>query len=148
MKTPSVAPQRDLALLLLLHEAVGGKSPAELAAALETACQKLSKQISPLFGAGGFHAVIARAIHLAAEDFPFLESVKVKVQPGICLEGLGEVIEGQDVARANSALAAVLVCFIDLLCSLIGEELTLRQFTRAWPEVPMSSDSICPEEEH
>ncbi|MDP2660527.1 MAG: hypothetical protein Q8R28_07350 [Dehalococcoidia bacterium] len=145
---PSVAPMQELALLLLLREAEGAESPAKLAAALETACQKLSKQISPLFGAGGFHAVVARAVHLAKEDFPFLENVKVKVQPGICMEGLGEIIGDQDVARATSALAAVLVCFTDLLCSLIGEELTLRQFTRAWPDVPMSSASICAEEEH
>lgn len=148
MKILSTAPQQDLALLLLLHEAEGAESSAKFAAALETACQKLSSQISPLFGAGGFHAVMARAVYLAKEDFPVLKGVNVKVQPGICLEGLSEIVEGQDVARATSALAAVLVCFIDLMCSLIGEELTLRQFARAWPEVPLNSVTICFEEEH
>ncbi len=147
MKIPSVAPIQDLALFLLLHEVEGAESPAKLAEALEKVCQKLSKQIAPLFGAGGFHAVIARAVYLAKEDFPFLEGVKVELQPGICLAGLGEVIIGQDAARVPPALAAVLVCFMDLMCSLIGKELTHRQFVKVWPEVPMSPAMMCAKEE-
>ena len=126
----------DLARRLLAHETGGQQSVIALEAASQRACQKLHQQLAKLIGPAGFNMCFVRAMHLAAAEFPFLKSVRMEAQSERCLTGLRESVEAQDPGEATRAMAALLASFLWLLSSFIGEDMTLRQVRRVWPEFP------------
>ena len=128
--------QRDLAWWLLEQELGDAPEPATLADAAELACQKLCRRLARLVTVAGYQALLARALHLARGEFPFLEGVQAGAIEDPCLDGLRARLEGVDPATIRDALTAVLAGVIGLLVTFIGEDLALRLVRDVWPDAP------------
>jgi hypothetical protein len=126
---------QELARRLFAREAKRSRAPAALAEALERSCQRLHERLDPLIGAGGFRALLARALHLAAKEFPWLDAVRIEEHPACELKGLREAVKGPDAAAVNGAFALVLANIIWLLVTFIGEDITLGLVREVWPEM-------------
>lgn len=98
-------------------------------------CEKLRAPLSMLMGTGGFRALLARALAVAAGKVGWLKAVHVK--PDGTLEGFTELqakVAPKEFAEGGVILVGQL---IGLLVAFIGEELTLRMLRDVWPKVPL-----------
>ena len=130
---------RELARRLFALEAKRSRSPIALAEAWERSCRKLNARLDPLIGAGGFRALLARAVHLAQKEFPWLDAVEIDEHPGCALKGLREAVKNQDASRVNEAFTLVLANIIWLLVTFIGEDIALGLVREEWPEIENGS---------
>ena len=126
-----------LARWLLAREA-GAMDPSDLPAAAERVCQKLGPDLSRLASPAGSKALLARALHVARPQFPFLKKVQAGVAPDTCLRGLSEGINDVDALELRRGLQALLGVLLDLVAGLIGEALTTRLLSEVWPDLPAS----------
>ncbi|WP_460452528.1 hypothetical protein [Alsobacter sp. SYSU BS001988] len=97
------------------------------------ALEKLGPHFSMMMGRGGFHALLMRALVLAAAEVPWLTTVQVVDGE---LEGLGVAhskSEGADFCNGEVVLLAQL---LGLLAAFIGPALTLRLLSQIWPQLP------------
>jgi hypothetical protein len=125
---------RELARRLFAREAKKSRSPVALAEALDESCRRLHARLDPLIGAGGFRALLARALHLAAKEFPWLDAVRVDEHPACTLKGLREAVKGLEASQVKEAFALVLANVIWLLVSFIGEDIAFGLVKEVWPE--------------
>lgn len=126
----------DFARRLFMHEAGGRHRTQDFVDAMERACQGLHMRLTPLLSASGVNALLARAITLAAREFPFLTGAVTT--PDCSLESLRQAVEGHEPAEVAEALVAILANFLWLLVMFIGESLGLRKVQEAWPDVPLT----------
>lgn len=146
MSRPDPA-SRALARLLLAHEAGEQWDKAQEVGALadvtERALDKLRLHLSILLGSDGFRVLLRRAVTLARAEFPWLEGVQVRsdgsldelaaaARAGISADDGEAGVSPESVA---GGITAVLVCFLGLLETFIGQDLTLRLLKGVWPEV-------------
>ena len=104
----------------------GGSHDADVAARIMTQlCQALGKLIGP----AGIDVLIARALVLARRGHPVLAGVTAG--PGGTLTGLDDAASNR-VALQEAAMA-IISQFIELLVTLIGEDLALRLVGDVWP---------------
>jgi hypothetical protein len=122
----------DLARRIVEHEA-GSPDPADSAAALEAACGKLTANLVDFLGSAGSSALLKRALHLAQHDRPLLAKVSV-AEPGACFTGLHESLTAGTNEEASATAAAVLAHLLDLLVTLLGEELGMKPIHKLWPQ--------------
>jgi hypothetical protein len=120
MKPPSPA-LRDLARRLLEDEAGPQDEPA-IAAVAEEVFGKLRGRLAKLIGAGGFEALLARALKVAKAASPALE--QVNVTPGGGLAGLSASLAGRSAAEALDASVSLLAQLLELIAAFIGDDLT------------------------
>jgi hypothetical protein len=125
---------RDLARRLLALEAKKARTSAALAEVMEKSCGRLHARLDPLIGDGGYRALLARALHLAVKEFPWLDVIRVKEHPACDLVGLREAVKGQKASAANEAFALVLANIIWLLVTFIGEDIAFGLVEEVWPE--------------
>jgi hypothetical protein len=124
---------RQLALTVLAQHS-GSEGAAEgLAAAARRAYEELAQVSTPLIGQVGVDALIARAVHLAQQEYPWLSAA-----PGsdTANEPFARVIASlgrQNPAMATEGTAAVFATFAGLLVTFIGEALTTSLLRQAWP---------------
>lgn len=130
---------RDLARRLLDHERGGRDTPVELAPAMEGAFRRLHEHMHNLIGQAGFQALLARAAHLTRTEAPWIESITIQVEPVLTLTGLAERVESQGAAEVTEGLKLLLANLIGLLCTFIGDSLTLLLIRRIWPEVALET---------
>jgi len=83
------------------------------------------------------HTLLARALTLAARDFPFLAGISISSNGDCALSCLPAAFDTRDPGEVADAFAAVLAYFIWLLVIFIGENLGLRKVHEVWPEVPL-----------
>src|SRR5215207_9622306 len=114
---------RELSRRLFAREAKRSRGPGALAEAMEVSCRRLHARLDPLIGAGGFRALLARALHLATKEFPWLDAVRVEEHPACELKGLREAMKGTDSSSAGDAFTLVLANVIWLLVTFIGEDI-------------------------
>jgi hypothetical protein len=128
----------DFARRLVQHEADRVGRPQDLAAGLQSTCAALHARLSPLISALGFQTLFARAITLAAREFPPLATLMVTADGSDCvLSGLAHPVDARATdEEADNALVAVLAHFLALLVLFIGEDLGLRTIRDVWPHVP------------
>jgi hypothetical protein len=126
---------RELSRRLFAGGAKKSRSPAALAEALEEFCRHLHGRLDPLIGAGGFRALLARALYLAKKEFPWLDAVEVEEHPACDLKGLREALEGRGAAPVGEAFALVLANVIWLLVTFIGEDIALGLVREVWPGI-------------
>jgi hypothetical protein len=125
---------RELARRLLAHVPKKSRSPAALAEAMEGLCRLLHARLDPLIGAGGYRALLARALHLAQKEFPWLDAVRVRELPACDFQDLRGAVKGQDAATVREAFALVLANIIWLLVTFIGEDIAFGLVEEVWPE--------------
>lgn len=121
---------RSIARQLLASEPPDNEadSPAEF-----RATDKLRPHLSMLMGGGGFQALLARALVLAAVEAPWLAGVRV-VEGGQ-LEGLAVAHAKLDTAEFSDGEVALLTQLLGLLVAFIGPALTLRLMMQIWPQL-------------
>jgi hypothetical protein len=128
------------------REAKKSRSPAALSGGMEASCRRLHARLDPLIGAGGFRALLARALHLAAKEFPWLDAVYVEEHPACGLKGLREAVKGLDAQSVGDAFALVLANIIWLLVTFIGEDIAFGLLREVWPEVETVASASASEE--
>lgn len=124
---------QDLARRLFAREAKKARGPGALAEAMEISCRRLHGRLDPLIGAGGFCALLVRALHLAAKDFPWLDAVRVEEHPACELKGLREAVKGLDAPPVSEAFARVLANIVWLLVTFIGHDIAFGLVKEVWP---------------
>jgi hypothetical protein len=128
-------PLRELSRRLFAREAKKPRGPGAPAEAMAASCRRLHERLDPLIGAGGFRALLARALHLAAKEFPWLDAVRVEEHPACELKGLREAAKGLDAPSVGEGFALVLANVIWLLVTFIGEDIALGLVREVWPEM-------------
>jgi len=99
-------------------------------------CETLRPQLATLMGNGGFRALVSRALTLANEEVPWLNSVHVKLDGSLeGLDNLKKKISAENIAEGRVVLLAQL---LGLLVAFIGENLTLQLVHDVWPKAPIS----------
>ncbi|MDQ2742711.1 MAG: hypothetical protein M3Z66_10530 [Chloroflexota bacterium] len=134
--------ERNLAQVLLAAEIGDQADLEELSEAADRAFQRLSLELATLVTTVGSQALFARALHLTRLEFPFLAGIRIGSPPDTCLGGLRESIRGVEPTRASDGLVALLAVLIGLLTTFIGEDLTLRLLSAAWPETVLAHMSL------
>ena len=129
----------DFAGRLLRHETESAGRADELAAGFERVCRALHDQLAPLISSSGYQTLFARALTLAARDFPFLAPVSISSNGDCAVSGLAGVTETRDPSEIADAFTAVLAHFMWLLVIFIGENLGLGKVREIWPDVPLDS---------
>lgn len=105
----------------------GGASDADIAQRVFT---RLYQELGKVLGPVGFDVLLARALVLAKRAHPALRDVTAI--PGGTLAGLEDTTRDR-VALEQGGLAIV-AHFIELLVTLIGEDLATRLVGAVWPE--------------
>lgn len=102
---------------------------AKVTAALWT---PLATEITSIIGKGGFDSLYSRSIHLAAVKFPWLAASHSTQPADFRFADLQTTLERHDAAEASEASIALLIIFLDVLATLIGESLTSTILRSAW----------------
>lgn len=126
---------RDLARQLLEHERGQRDTPVDLVSTVERTFRRLHENIRNLIGQAGFQALLARAVHLTRTEAVWIQSITIHLEPVFTLTGLAERIESEGGDQVMDGLVILLANLIGLLCTFIGEPLTLLLIGRIWPEV-------------
>jgi hypothetical protein len=121
---------RSIVRQLLASEPPGAEADSS---AEFRATDKLRPHLSMLMGGGGFQALLARALVLAAVETPWLAGVRVVA--GGQLEGLAVAHAKLDAAEFSEGEAALLAQLLALLMAFIGPALTLRLIIQIWPQL-------------
>ncbi|HLZ31267.1 MAG TPA: hypothetical protein VKV73_28455 [Chloroflexota bacterium] len=127
----------ELAKWLLTRESSDVDSAVSVPEAAERVCQKLLERLAKLITPSGCHALLARALHLACEDFRFLRGIQPESTAGTYLGGLMRSAEGTDPGQVHRGLAWLLGTLLELVALFIGDYLTRRMLREIWPDVPV-----------
>ena len=92
----------------------------------------LAVQVVSIVGAGGFNSLYSRSIFLTQLAFPWLDTVDHLPQPESRFAQLKKCLEGQTPALARTANSQLLVKFIGIIASIIGDQLTMSILRLAW----------------
>lgn len=96
--------------------------------------ENLRSSLTRFAGPDGFTALMRRSLALARAEVPALQSVSV--QPDGTILGLEEIAFNSRDAGIE-ATVAITSNLLMLLVTFIGEPLTLRLISDAWPEAPL-----------
>jgi hypothetical protein len=122
------------------------KSRESVVPAGQAACAALYRRLTPLVTSSGSQGFLTRSLHLAREQYPFLQGLRGGASPETCLEGLDEALRDVGSDDAYQALVLVLAHMIGLLATFIGDDLAMRILGEAWPNLPLESDEVQEEE--
>jgi hypothetical protein len=126
----------SLARWLLAWETGERQDAAALPEAAERACQKLCWRLATLVTMEGSQALLARALHLARAEFPFLIGVQAGLPPAVCLDGLRDSAGRAEPAEVRAGLTTVFAKLIGLLATFIGKALAWQLVRDVWPDAP------------
>ena len=94
--------------------------------------EQLAPELILIIGEGGFKPLYGRSIRLAALQYSWLAQIGATGSGSQLFAGLQASLQGQDVMQARLASAVLFDIFLNLLASLIGEELTTHLLHSAW----------------
>ncbi len=157
MKRPAFS-VKQIACGVIEHETANSKDAPALAAAIEGVFAALEGLMATLIGPTGFRAVVDRAVHLTNGTWPWIQGTEIltsaqliitgpappsgeaegiaRVNANVIISGLPSIIEHEGEDQVKAGAAALLENLLQLFCSFIGEDLTLRVVMRAWPYLP------------
>jgi len=95
---------------------------------------RLRNGLEKLVGSAGFDVLLARSLVLAKRTHPAL--VDVTVGPDDKLSGLNAV--ARDGVGVDEGAMPIVAQFIELLVSLVGEDLGMRLIRDLWPGAEMT----------
>jgi hypothetical protein len=133
MRPPEDTVLQTVVVTMLTRRAGSSAGDATaVAAAARRAYDQLATALVPLISQSGLDALVARALHLTAREYPSSHAGEEQAA-----EGFGRVslwLERQDRTAAIDAAAAMFGRFAALLAALIGEPMTARYLRKAWPD--------------
>jgi hypothetical protein len=132
---------QKLALRLFEHEAKKSGNPDEPVKTIEACCQRLHDRLDRVIGAGGFRALLNRALYLAKKRYAWLEGIEIEDYLGCEFKELREAVKGKKPAIVNEACGLMLANVIWLLVTFIGEDIALGLIQEAWPDVSIAASS-------
>ena len=140
MKTTSPA-IRNLARRLVAFEAARDEPPGAGGSEAVRVCERLRVPLAKLAGVAGFRSLLSRAMAMAKTEVPSLDAVQVR--PDGSLEGF------DGIGRPQGAEAGIVVVahLLGLLVTFIGEPLTLRLVSDAWPDASVAGTDAGSEEQ-
>ncbi len=130
MNTPSISMQNLARRLLDAEAATQSATDARVPEAVRV-LETLRISLTRFAGADGFSSLLRRALALTRAEVPALQTVKVTTDGR--LEGLAEVVADASNGGADAAVA-ITAHLLGLLMTFIGEPLTLRLVSEAWPD--------------
>jgi hypothetical protein len=134
---------RDLALRLLAHESVAGKTSEPTEFAAFRVCETLRQPLCALAGVAGFRSLLSRALTLAQAEDPSLSTVQVAGDGS--LQGLGELRPQTDPDKTREAGVILITHLLGLLVRVVGEAMTLQLVTsEILPDFKFLSKSAIP----
>lgn len=86
----------------------------------------ISAQLTPVIGGNGVDAILNRALHLTSAAFPWLAISDEPVDHESLPLRISMRMAGRDPVAAAQASSSLLITFIELLATLIGNSLTKR----------------------
>ncbi len=99
--------------------------------AVQLVMVRLHNELGRLIGRAGFDVLFARSLLLARRAHPALAAITTG--PGGTLAGLDSV--AQDSVALNDGAIAIASHFVELLVTLIGEDLAMHLLRNVWPAV-------------
>ncbi|MDH6186241.1 hypothetical protein [Polaromonas sp. CG_23.6] len=94
--------------------------------------ERLAPQLISIIGEGGFKPLYTRSLRLASSLHPWIAPDLTKSAIQERFTHLQAVLSQQDAAVARLGSLALFTIFLDVLASLIGEELTTHLLHSAW----------------
>jgi hypothetical protein len=119
---------------MLAREAGTDANAPAIAAAARRVCENFARQFGPLIGDAGVAAIFARSLHLTQRNVRELAPGRASDQKDPPFALLQLFLEQQEPAAATETAVAVLAMASELLASFIGESLTARLLSEAWPD--------------
>ena len=115
-----------------------GDSPDALAFARATSeiWLLMSAQLTPVIGGNGVDAILNRSLHLTSAAFPWLASSDERMDHESLPVRISMRLAGRDTFAAAQASSSLLITFIELLATLIGNSLTRRLLAPIWDAEP------------
>jgi hypothetical protein len=123
---------QGLAQRLLAYEAVAGQTSVPTESAVLNVYEKLRRPLCALAGVAGFQSLASRALTLARAEAPSLSAVQITMDGN--LQGLLELQLQIKKDGAEQGDAILIAQLLGLLCTFIGEALTLRLLRDVWPD--------------
>jgi len=126
---------RDIAERLMVMEAPQAHLAGTEIPAAFLVCEKLRPHLAPLMGAGGYHALLSRALTRAQAEIPQLSTVQVNAEGALSRrDDLRLPLKPEELREGGCEIVAQL---LSLLKAFVGEGLTLRMLRTAWPKFPL-----------
>ena len=94
--------------------------------------RELAPELISIIGEGGFKPIYARSVRLACRQYSWMAHDSVQPTGHESFAELQACLQGRDSAHARQASLALFTIFLDVLASLIGEELTTHLLHLAW----------------
>ncbi|MGZ3237141.1 MAG: hypothetical protein ACXWIN_01260 [Burkholderiaceae bacterium] len=94
--------------------------------------EQLAAELISIIGEGGFESLYARSLHLTSTTYPWIMPAHPWQQGESRFTALHNSLASRDAAQAGDASIALLITFIDILATLIGEFLTTNMLHAAW----------------
>jgi hypothetical protein len=122
---------------VLQTSAVGSRHNSDdVASAALTVYETVAKNLASLVGEDGSHALFRRSVNLTAARFPCLADARGAARVDASLvKAVAGCVRSQAPDLAKEVSLALLITYVDLLATFIGERLTLRLLQDGWPDV-------------
>ncbi len=103
--------------------------------AAERSFIELGAHLSALIGPEGYRALLARALHLASDEFALLSSVRPGIAPPGRLVGLRSGSRNAPTAEVHAAVDATMAALLAVLEQFIGADLLQGVLREIWPRL-------------
>lgn len=132
---------RETIRITLATRAGDAPDASRVAEATISTWQQIAAQLIPVIGAGGVDVLFNRSLHLTCIAFPWLTILGDHRDNVALLANLKERLAGHEPDAAAEASYTLLVTFIEILMSMIGESLAKHLLSSVWePRLPPSEE--------
>lgn len=118
--------------ITLAHRAGDDPDASAVAEATASTWRQVADLLTPVIGARGVDVIFRRALSLTSKAFPWLKFSEEHGDSAELLVSLKVQLASRDTATAAEAGCTLMVTFIELLTTLIGESLTERMVSPVW----------------
>ena len=115
----------------VLEAALAGNPDAVVSTTIRR-WEQLAPELISIIGEGGFKPLYARSLRLASKQHEWLQPCAEKPAAGVRFTELAACLQAQDTVGAQQASLDLFAIFLDVLASLIGEDLTTHLLHSAW----------------
>jgi hypothetical protein len=125
----------QLAKVIIDHGTEAHDEPGAIAQAVDAAFARFAQHASTMLGELGFRALMKRAVHLTRVCLQHEGALSLALPTSVPGESWLSLVENRGKPVAVHCASALLAHVFELLCSFIGEDLTVRLIRRTWTEL-------------